>query len=96
MGAMHALDIPFKFNNMDSELPGHGVVAGHRQERYRVGRTMSRMWASFAKAGIPSKAEEFSWPAYDLESRATMIIDVDCHVEFDRHRTERLFWEKFS
>lgn len=95
MGAMHSLDIVFKFNNMDTKIMNlPNPVAGTRPDRFAAGTAMSRMWANFARTGRPSAPEQPAWPAYDLETRATMFIDAKCHVENDPHRAERLFWEE--
>jgi para-nitrobenzyl esterase len=94
MGAMHALDIPIKFDNVDAALPNGWVVAGPRPEKRLAGHNMSRLWANFARTGRPSAPGVPEWPAYDVETRATMFIDADCHVERDPHRAERLFWEQ--
>jgi para-nitrobenzyl esterase len=93
LGALHALDIAMKFDNPDAQVPGFPPLGGPRPERHVVARTMSTMWASFARTGRPSAAGQPAWPAYDLNTRATMCIDVHSHVENDPHRRQRLFWE---
>jgi para-nitrobenzyl esterase len=96
MGAMHALDIAFKFNNMETKSPlplrDDPPLAGRRKERYGVGRAMSGLWAGFARTGRPSATGVPEWPAFTLKDRACMVIDAQCHVEKDLNRAERLFW----
>jgi para-nitrobenzyl esterase len=92
LGPMHALEIPFKFNNVDVEMGG-SVFAGNRPERYAAGRAMSEMWASFARSGTPSAKGQPHWPAYTLDLRPTMIIDAACQVENDPYGEERRFWQ---
>jgi para-nitrobenzyl esterase len=53
---------------------------------------MSRAWAAFARTGHPGHDEIPAWPAYDLETRATMWLDADCKVVNDPWREERLVW----
>lgn len=55
---------------------------------------MSLAWATFAWTGNPSHEGIGAWPAYDLESRATMIFDVPGRVENDPGRAERLAWDQ--
>jgi len=93
MGAMHALDIPFKFDNVPASDASRDHMAGLRPERHAMGRTMAQLWASFARHGAPSADGCPAWPAYDLGTRATYVIDVPCRVEPDLHRAEREFWE---
>lgn len=92
LGPMHALEIPFKFNNVDVPMRG-SVFAGKRPERHKAGRAMSEMWATFARTGIPGAAGQPHWPAYSLDRRPTMIIDDVCRVEDDPYGEERRFWQ---
>lgn len=98
LGALHALDIPYKFNNMETKsalrLPGDPPFAGRRRERYGVGKAMSGLWANFARSGQPGAPGVPAWPPFTLTDRACLVIDTQCHVERDRDRSERLFWEK--
>lgn len=95
LGAMHALDIAFKFNNM---LPVAGsdrpVLAGARPDRFLAGRNMSSFWANFARTGRPSAEGQPAWPAYSLADRAMMRIDVACSVVNDAYKAERLMWDQ--
>jgi para-nitrobenzyl esterase len=90
---MHALEIPFKFNNPDAFTPGQSPFAGNRPERYQAAGNMSTLWANFARSGVPSLPGGPEWPAYDLERRATMMIDAKCQVVDDPTGPEREFWE---
>lgn len=94
MGAMHGLDIAFKFNNMNASILGRPAFAGPRPERFAAGKNMSGFWANFARHGKPSADGQPEWPAYDKQIRASMYIDEHCHVEHDPGKAERLFWEK--
>ena len=94
MGALHAMDIPFKFDNVDIAVGGRPPIAGPRPERFAMGRTMSRAWASFARTGKPSAPGLPAWPAYDLAHRPTMYLDVQSRLVRDPHRAERLYWER--
>jgi para-nitrobenzyl esterase len=87
-GTMHALDIPFKFYNVESGM------AGTRPDRFEASQNMSELWTTFARTGVPAAAGQPDWPAYSLESRPTMRIDVRCEVINDRFRVEREMWEQ--
>lgn len=87
----HAMEMAFKFNHVDSS-----PSAGKRPERYKAARNMSRAWATFARTGNPSHDEIPAWPAYNLQSRPTMIMNAECQVVNDPNREERLLWESLD
>ena len=87
-GAMHALDIPFKFYNVE------GGMAGTKPDRFKASKNMTSFWTSFARTGKPVAAGQPEWPAYNLKDRPTMRIDKKCEVIYDRFKSERKMWEK--
>jgi para-nitrobenzyl esterase len=88
IGSMHALDIPFKFYNVESGM------AGTKPDRFEASRNMSELWATFARTGEPAADGQPVWPAYNLNTRPTMRIDVSCEVINNRFNAEREMWEK--
>jgi len=90
LGAMHASDIPLVFNTVASP----DTLAGSRADRFAAARNVSAMWASFARTGRPSAPGQPAWPAYDLKTRPTMVLDVACTVVPDRFGVERRAWAK--
>jgi para-nitrobenzyl esterase len=42
-----------------------------------LARQMSAAWLAFARTGDPG------WPAYDAQTRATMVFDLESRVEND-------------
>ena len=87
MGAMHAMDIPFKFYNVE------GGMAGTRPDRFEASRNMTQFWTTFARTGVPEANGQPDWPGYSQETRPTMRIDVACEVIKDRFGEERRMWE---
>ncbi len=87
-GAMHALDIPFKFYNVESGMPGT------KPDRFEAAKNMTQLWTSFARSGKPEAKNQPKWPAYDLKSRPTFRIDTECEVINNRFKTEREMWER--
>ena len=65
LGACHALDIPYVLNLERALVP-------HEINRQLAGKVQD-MWVNFAKTGDPS-IESITWPEYDTETQATMII----------------------
>jgi para-nitrobenzyl esterase len=92
MRAMHAIEIPFKFNHPDE----WASAVGQRPERFQVAANMSRAWATFARTGNPSHAGIGTWPAYTLEKRATLFLDAPSRVVDDPFRQERLVWQQIE
>lgn len=88
VGAMHAIDIPIVFDNVASG----DTLAGDRPEAAAVARNMSEMWATFARTGRPAAKGQPAWPAYELKTRPTMVIDAKCEVVPDRFGAERKLW----
>lgn len=99
MGTPHAMDISFKFNNevppKEGEKPRMGF-GGQRPERYEASHKMAELWTSFAKTGKPAAEDVPEWPAFTLEERATMRIDEDCEVIYDRFHTELEMWRSIG
>jgi para-nitrobenzyl esterase len=87
MKAAHSLEIPFVFDNIDAT-----PITGHRPDRQQLADSLSETWLAFARTGTPNHAALPSWPAYNTETRTTMILDVPCRVEDDPRRDERLAW----
>jgi para-nitrobenzyl esterase len=90
LGAMHASDIPLVFNTVASPT----TLAGDRADRFAAAKNISTMWANFARSGRPSAPGQPAWPAYDLKTRQTMVLDVTCSVVPDRFGAERRVWAK--
>ena len=99
LGAAHATEIWYKFNNVDLEGPkdpSRPSLIGTDPDREKTALNMSEMWAAFAKTGRPSAKGQPPWPAYALPRRATMMIDAQCKVEDDPFGQERAMWDSLS
>jgi para-nitrobenzyl esterase len=79
LGAAHAVEIPFAFDNLDS--PGAAVFTGPPTDAMRALATaMADAWTAFARDGVPSAEALPQWPRYD-EGRPTMVFDEGCRIE---------------
>lgn len=99
LGAAHATEIWYKFDNVDLEGPkdpSRPSLIGTDVDRKKTALNMSEMWATFARSGHPSAKGQPSWPAYTLQKRATMMIDAQCKVEEDPFGQERALWDSLS
>jgi para-nitrobenzyl esterase len=88
MKSPHAMEIAFKFNH-----PQNSSNTGNKPERFQAARNMSQAWATFARTGNPGFGGIPRWPAYTPDTRATMILDAECHVENDPFSAERRLWK---
>ena len=90
-GMLVQVNVPFAFdttdlvNNNDHSPTVHAIAAAE-----------SATWAAFARAGVPQNNTIPHWPAYDAQSRATMMINAEWEVENDPAREARLMWEKIA
>jgi para-nitrobenzyl esterase len=97
IGAAHAMEIRLKFNNLAPfEARYRSLSDEERAEHAQAAKNMSRMWATFARSGQPAAPNQPAWPAYDLRSRATMMIAAQCHVANDPYPNERNVWEEIA
>jgi para-nitrobenzyl esterase len=84
MGACHALEMPFVFDNLDQEE--NRPLAGDNPPQSLAG-AMHKAWVAFATHGDPG------WPRYDLDRRPTMRFDVQSEVVDDPGSERRQLWE---
>ena len=97
VGAMHAMDIRLKFKNLaQTEARMPSLTPEERADHERAAQNMSQMWATFARTGQPAASGQPAWPAYDLKTRATMMIEARCHVANDPYPAERKVWAELE
>ena len=88
LGAFHGLDVPFVRDDLDAmkAVPGSEAWIG-RDPPAGLAATMHAAWVRFAQTGDPG------WPAYDLESRQTMVFDSASALVPDAAAPERQAWK---
>jgi para-nitrobenzyl esterase len=91
MGACHAIDVPFVFDNVDRR--GVDFLLGGVDDRVReLSRVTSKAWLAMATNGTPQHDELPDWPAYTAGSRKVMELGVERIVHDDPHPAEREAW----
>ncbi len=85
LGATHALEIPFAFDNLDRA--GVDLFLGPGETPQGVADVMHAAWTAFIKTGDPG------WARYELEQRATMVFDEQSVLKNDPLGAERVAWE---
>jgi para-nitrobenzyl esterase len=77
VGTFHACEISFAFDN--AELCDH--YSAGTPESLALSRQMGSAWVAFARTGNPNHSGLPQWPAYEAQSKATMIFDSPCRVK---------------
>jgi para-nitrobenzyl esterase len=90
LGASHALEIPFVFDNVHQ--PGVAILTGDGDDRAPLARAMNGAWTSFARDGVPVHASLPAWPRYEPTDRSTMVFDRNCSVRRDPLGDDRRAW----
>ena len=84
LGATHALEIPFAFDNLDRA--GVEAFIGPGDKPQHVADTMHQAWAAFINTGNPG------WSTYNTNTRTTMLFDDQSGTADDPAAEERLAW----
>jgi para-nitrobenzyl esterase len=87
MRAMHTMDLPFVFENVDI---AKSEVGDATKEVSALAESMSGAWVAFARTGNPNHKRIPHWPAFNASERATMIWNTPSRVVNDPYREERL------
>ena len=65
-------------------------------ETQRMADLMADAWIAFARTGNPNTPALPQWPTYDMQTRATMIFDLDPQVVQDPDGEERELLQRFA
>jgi hypothetical protein len=91
MGACHAIDVPFVFDNVDRR--GVEFLLGEIDDGIRqLSRVTSRAWLAMATNGTPQHDELPEWPAYRPDARNVMELGLERVVHDDPRPAERESW----
>jgi para-nitrobenzyl esterase len=90
LGACHAIEIPFVFDNLDA--PGAPEFTGGEAPR-ELATAMHGAWVSFMQTGVPKTGDLPDWPGYDAARRPTMLLDRECRVVEDPQADLRRLWD---
>jgi para-nitrobenzyl esterase len=90
MGATHALEIPFVFDNLH-RAGVEGLLGDEAPPE--LARAMQQAWLAFVHHDDPTHdGLPEPWPAFDEDTRATMHFGVPNHLEHDPARERRQVW----
>ncbi|UZE25977.1 carboxylesterase family protein [Pseudomonas sp. B21-056] len=96
LGAVHALEIPFVFGNLDfSWVPGGQKYSEDpNTNAKKLSEQMMTAWTNFARTGNPNGNGVPAWPEYDLSHRRTMIWDNFSSSTIDPDSDRRKLWDQ--
>lgn len=79
LGAAHAVDVPYVFDNLDA--PGAAVFVGDADAGTRqLATDVADAWCSFARRGDPNASGLPDWPRWDAPRHTTMMISTDARL----------------
>ncbi|MEY2422498.1 MAG: para-nitrobenzyl esterase [Acidimicrobiaceae bacterium] len=91
LGACHAIDVPFAFDNLDRR--GVNVLLGDiTEDTHALARATSQAWLALARNGSPQHDEIPEWPRYSATQRSVMELGTTRRVLDDPGSAERQLW----
>ena len=99
MGTPHAMDISYKFNNIQPPKEGEEqrrMFGDSSPASCKASHNFAELWTNFARTGVPSAEGVPEWPAYNFNDRPTMRIDTECTIINDRFKVELDMWRKIG
>jgi para-nitrobenzyl esterase len=69
--AFHTGEVPYAFNNL------HFVDRPWEAVDHQLATTMADYWTNFVKTGNPNGKGLPEWPAFGMQGKATLVLDVD-------------------
>lgn len=92
LGATHALEIPFAFNNL--ARPGVDTFLGPGERPQALADAMHAAWIAFVRNGDPGcETLGLSWERYEPERRTTLGLSETIRLLEDPHGEERRLWD---
>ncbi len=85
-GATHGIDVGLSLHSV------RGGLTGASAESLLMADRISSAWAAFADTGDPNNALLPEWNPYNQDTRPTMIMDSEPHMENDPRKDIREFW----
>jgi para-nitrobenzyl esterase len=89
-GATHAVDNAYSMHDVRMAL------SGPQAPNLRLADELASAWAALADSGDPNNPKTPDWPAYDEESRATLVFGHPTRVQSDPRRAFGELWEKLD
>jgi para-nitrobenzyl esterase len=85
-GSVHGTEVPLQFHDTRS------LIVGNNPEAKKLADVMAGTWVAFARTGDPNHGLIPRWAPYDLQSRTTMVFNVESRVVNDPDGHLRRLW----
>ena len=93
LGATHALELPFVWDEIDNPL-WQAFVGEHAP--HALVDSMQEAWIAFARTGNPNTPDAVTWPRYDTTTRPTLTWGDEIGVVDDPSKSVRELWYRAS
>jgi para-nitrobenzyl esterase len=93
LGATHALELPFVWDEIEDPL-WQAFVGAHAPDA--LVSAMQEAWVAFAMTGDPNTPDAVTWPRFDTTKRPTLMFDEEISVVDDPSMTVRELWYRAS
>ncbi|HKH06752.1 MAG TPA: carboxylesterase/lipase family protein [Acidimicrobiales bacterium] len=94
LGACHAVEVPFVLGNL-SRTGVDVLIGGLDEGAHAISATSVLAWTKVARTGDPGH-EGLSWPAYDLATRSTVVLDRSPTNVDDPDGELRRLWDEID
>ena len=94
LGAIHAAEVPYLFDNPTVDPMGSGEIVSTEACEFR--HVVKEMWTNFAKTGNPS-TDQYEWKKFSGDDRQTMVFDDAIGMKkdiFGRREDLMMSWAK--
>jgi para-nitrobenzyl esterase len=88
IGAAHATDLPYVWGEFGGLPHDPSFLLGGRSVATAVSARVRAHWSAFARTGVPGAG----WPAYDAETRASLVIAREDRAVADLDAALRSGW----
>jgi len=81
LGALHSMEIPFVFNEVDSGAYRTLFYKHDLGDRRQLSKVMMGYWTNFAKSGDPNGPGLPEWPKFELKDQKLQVLDTNVRTE---------------
>lgn len=96
IGAMHAMEIPFVFGNLDRRpmklLYGRKNIG----EAWKLSGIIQGYWINFARTGNPNGPGLPQWPAFETNDQNLQVLDTHTRTENAGLEERCGFWDEYN
>jgi para-nitrobenzyl esterase len=94
LGAAHGLEVPFVFGDLDRGIATMIYGKRHQERAWPLAETMMSYWSNFAKTGDPNGPGLLEWPAYTVEKKQRIYLDLPARVTPTDNVEKCEFWRE--